>query len=275
MTEKPPKLSDDTILPDQPEGFALPEVPDISQGLSEEAVVGADTSSVYGFMPTSEREYSDAMKQIFAPYRSNERAEASSGDDEYDHLFAEDYDTVEHPIQAAARNEQAGRGVANERTERYSLDKVLSRFDNGDLSHSKVSRIIAKYLPNGERIQSKIAMATIRANPDIRLELAEEFLDRQSYMIKLPERIIKDSNKSPNVTGYDEIGQFSSREYVALLALAKLDGTYDAETESYDQIKVDGKIALPGQEIKYGQNVEYGQHRAASDMVLYYKPTQQ
>jgi hypothetical protein len=57
--------------------------------------------------------------------------------------------------------------------------------------------------------------------------------------------------------GYEDIPSMSSHEYVALLALAKLDGSFNYEGYFQDSIQHDES-----------GNVLLGQHRAAADMML-------
>ena len=107
----------------------------------------------------------------------------------------------------------------------------------------------------GVSIDSQQAMLEVRNNAKLRLELGEYFLNSQAiYEDIMPVRIEENKQKVPGVNGYSQLGRLRSREYVALLTLARLDGTFDKDASNSEQI-------ILGQD---GIAIE-GQHRFASD----------
>src|SRR5487761_1570224 len=80
--------------------------------------------------------------------------------------------------------------------------------------------------------------------------------DRYANAGVMPDRVVRNTGKSPDKGGYP-ISSMTSREYAALLALAMLDGTFnDRKVSSTDSIKeANGQVAQ-------------GQHRSAALRVL-------
>lgn len=74
----------------------------------------------------------------------------------------------------------------------------------------------------------------------------------------MPYRISRDDWKMPNHGGYEDLGgKVRSREYVAKLVLAMLDGTFDTSKSKQDPINTVRGDGL-------------GQHRTAAKQVLSY-----
>ena len=110
------------------------------------------------------------------------------------------------------------------------------------LRDTKIFEIIEQFVP-GVNIQG--IPEQIRSNVDLRYALGKFLIDYVDYdlsgssMAPQPRR---DYSKSPAFPGY---GNMRSREYVALLALSKLDGTFDVAradnvTATYDTVSDDG-----------------------------------
>jgi hypothetical protein len=198
-------------------------------------------------------------QQLFEPYAPVKHTIESSN---YDHLFADIQDTVDGQasIERAAVRETTGRGVSTQDSEKYTQEVVLKRFgDQGDLRNSEISKIIGRHLEAGVSIDSQQAMLEVRNNAKLRLELGEYFLNSQAiYEDIMPVRIKENKQKVPGINGYSQLGRLKSREYVALLTLARLDGTFDKDVSNSEQI-------ILGQD---GIAIE-GQHRFASDSILF------
>lgn len=197
------------------------------------------------------------LEKIFAPVEAEAVVEPN-----YDHLFSLD-EEMDGDISDAGKKEEFRRGSVTKDSEGFTLTEVLPRFDEGgDLSRSEIASIVAGSLDPGTKISSKEAMINIRSNKDLRLALGEYFLRRQELFADvLPARVADSSHyKSPPIPGYDELGKIKSREYVALLALAMLDGTFSpdkARSSDFMDIAPDGKVIR-------------GQHRAAATEILFW-----
>lgn len=94
----------------------------------------------------------------------------------------------------------------------------------------------------------------IKVDRMLRYQLLELFQENIDYAIsherlRVPDQLVFNKIKRPNMPYYEKFGPLQSQEYSQLLALAMLDGTYDPSTETNDPI-------YNGQE-----NVNGGQHR--------------
>ncbi len=124
-----------------------------------------------------------------------------------------------------------------------------------------LNSIIAEFANRGvfKFNDSPAIVEAIRLNPDVRLAVGTALLERvNDISFKLPERVRKNGGKSltRNAVG---ISDLTSREVVALMALAKLDGTFDmTAVRSTD---------MPDHSRASGQDSQ-GQHGQAANIIL-------
>ncbi len=103
----------------------------------------------------------------------------------------------------------------------------------------------------------------MRNNSALRFSVGSHMLDKVNALAektpeKLPLRVVGNGGKMPPAEGlYPRISEMSSREYAALLALAKIDGSFNSAIHPADKIEYDQQgIAT------------LGQHRAAAETIL-------
>ena len=75
------------------------------------------------------------------------------------------------------------------------------------------------------------------------------------YPGSLPENVAANINKAVR-RGTQPVADLKSREYAVIMALSKIDGTYDASSEGADRIEVQNGTAI------------VGQHRFTADLLL-------
>ena len=132
---------------------------------------------------------------------------------------------------------------------------------------AKLRGIVGKYqsqlppLTNVAERNASLANATYH-DPEFRLVVGMHFLGKLQVLahsrdaIALPDRpFVNDPNvkKKPH-KGHPVLDRVTSREAVALLCVAKLDGTFD--------------VTEQGDPVTYGKGGNTGQHRLAADMLL-------
>lgn len=71
--------------------------------------------------------------------------------------------------------------------------------------------------------RDKLVPEFLRSNDDVRIQLGAHLLDKIDEISDLPDKIGNNWSKLPNAPGY---ARMQSRDYVAVLALAMLDGTF-------------------------------------------------
>ena len=149
---------------------------------------------------------------------------------------------------------QRGDGGRRPTPERES--DAASRLTGGILD-DKIEAIIHEFVPAGSKVEETVA--AIRQTPELREELARYFLSKISKSpLAVPRRIAVNTIKDPNHTGYP--ARMYSRDYAALLAISKLDGTYD------ERLSVE-KGTFPEYDPETKEYVT-GQHQAAADFLL-------
>lgn len=178
---------------------------------------------------------------------------------EYDYLFAPDDSygvelTLHQRESANIAAEQRNMVVVTDETRKDALDALQQslRFN------PELNRLISGAHP--EALPGSLAMVdAIRLEPGLRMEIGKYFLDKISRRVAtLPERLRDNTEKSPRRRGYAHIPRLTSREYVALLCLAMLDGSFDSQSAASDPITYDSR-----------GEVEFGQHRSAARDILF------
>ena len=117
---------------------------------------------------------------------------------------------------------------------------------------------IVDLIPPG--VSDEKAVDLIRTNAGIRLRFAEYLTGKLDAIIaerwyQFPSRILQNSEKSPTPAIYGR-RKYTSREYVVLLALSKLDGSFSSDLEELLPKDDHNGVAV------------LGQHRATADMLL-------
>ena len=117
---------------------------------------------------------------------------------------------------------------------------------------------IVDLIPPG--VSDEKAVDLIRTNAGIRLRFAEYLTRKLDAIIakrwyQFPSRILQNSEKSPTPAIYGG-RKYTSREYVVLLALSKLDGSFSSDLEELLPKDDHNGVAV------------LGQHRATADMLL-------
>lgn len=203
------------------------------------------------------------LKSLFQPLLRSEPVE----DPNYDIL-----------IRAVVEDNPAVQEAAN--VYRQELDKAepLQREYDKFVSEATI-KLSAEYLKRALETDSQLAgligslkadfglndpvsvVNAIRTNPDMRLAVGKYMLDKINLFAKkhpddLPDRVRCNGEKAPKglIAEYIKT-RISSREYVALLCLAKLDGSFNGLMADDIEIGSDG-------------NAIVGQHRIAADMIL-------
>lgn len=186
-----------------------------------------------------------------------------------------DYDIL---IRAVVEDDPKVQEAAN--AYRQELDKAepLQREYDKFVSEATI-KLSAEYLERALETDSQLAeligslkadfglndpvsvVNAIRTNPDMRLAVGKYMLDKinlfaEKHPDDLPDRVRCNGEKAPKglIAEYIKT-RISSREYVALLCLAKLDGSFNGLMADDIEIGSDG-------------NVIVGQHRVAADMIL-------
>ncbi|MCE7936917.1 hypothetical protein DYH10_03995 [Candidatus Saccharibacteria bacterium CPR2] len=156
-----------------------------------------------------------------------------------------------------------GREAIDEGTIRSAMHTMAEVLGNDASPISKILREHANKISGGIEPSPNLLMGNmvedVRTNPDLRIEIARATLESIEEHISLfPDRIRRNTEKLPGLTGYPE--RVTSREYVALLCLSMLDGTFQNDrVPKSDNIQYDQE---------YG-SVESGQHRASAEMLLF------
>jgi hypothetical protein len=196
----------------------------------------------------------DERQQIIfdvPPQREDYETDSEIAVDHYNKLLDPNYvdaRTPEQAIEEAAVREPkvAARFVTDE-----SLADSVNLFS--DTIDPTIQAIVSKFLPGKN---GRDAVDGIRTNRALRYGLAQYFLTKiDMNEHNMPGRVLNDQGKTPNFVGYAD-AKMTGREYAALLAISKLDGTFkkDRETNELDR-NPDGSYKT-------------GHHRTAADMIL-------
>jgi len=193
------------------------------------------------------------LERVFQPFPSTESARELP-DDYYAYLLNYTEQRISSVEDAAVRESKAGIRVS-EKTQadaEHVVGQLVGR--SGLLGEFLSDYMIAKGIPSrGDLVRA------VHEDLDVRVGLGRLFLNmleiRSNYML---DRIRRNTQKVSAIPCYSERGPLSSREYVALLALAKLDGTYDKDRER--------------EPVSYNPDgsVRDGQHRWAADELLFH-----
>lgn len=193
------------------------------------------------------------LVELFKSEASPELME-SADEGKYDFLFDPDQEQYLQCMQQHAAD-RSPRPFARSEEAIEAASDVVAQMRNGD---SGIREIIYHYRLDNDSDQ-KISHLLYEDN-DMRYDVGRYLLDKlENDLIVRPNqyglRIRDNTEKKPGARTLPR-DDVTSREYAVLLALAKLDGTYEAAREQ-DTIKRDER----------GEPV-LGQHRAAADSLL-------
>jgi hypothetical protein len=198
--------------------------------------------------------YAQRLEKLFAPLKIEKTAVSEKS---YDALLDPNNFLQNNSIESAAvRTNSKQRGRTTEESLKVAHDEYMKPLLDGakDVAIAKMIQRAAHNMP----LSPDNAMQLLREDSSLRKEIGSYLLDKlKSSTALLPERVARNAQKNANMPGYENIPNMSSHEYVALLALAKLDGTFSYEGYLQDAIQHDAS-----------GNVTLGQHRAAADLIL-------
>jgi hypothetical protein len=204
-----------------------------------------------------QKEREAQLKKVFAPPKTKKDPEEAQ---DYSFLFDEQLPQSTSPEKASRKDPEEVRPITAE-----SVKAASKAIEEALVLDCSIQSILAKHsaIPiQNLRDTAKQKIEHIRlgvlTNPDLRLDLAKHYLKRfESLALRgdLPERVGRSTSKAlPYKIG--DIRNLSSNDYVALLCLSMLDGTFLPEKEDsggYDWQKRTG----------------VGQHRAAARRILF------
>lgn len=149
-------------------------------------------------------------------------------------------------------------------TERSVTPKTQAKSENtlsaALTTNSQLRDLLKQFFIDNADITLPELVKNIHDDVNLRIGIGFLFLkqlDQMAIVGKLPQRLVNNSAKKPDIPGYVDRGTLSSREYASLLAIAMIDGTFDSDKE-----------ALSPQFNERG-DVSDGQHRVAAKMLLF------
>ncbi|MCX6729142.1 MAG: hypothetical protein NTV95_00650 [Candidatus Saccharibacteria bacterium] len=195
--------------------------------------------------------YPQRIEQLFSPVGKKEDKQPDVNP--YDALHDPSINMEDRDVKDAEVRSPKGRGIVTEESLKVARDEYMEPLLQGS-KDIRISEMI-KAAAHNSPLTSEDAMQLLREDSSLRKEVGAYLLAKlEANTAILPERVARNNQKKANMAGYESIPSMSSHEYVALLAIAKLDGSFNYEQD-------------PIQKDKSG-NVLLGQHRAAADMML-------
>lgn len=184
---------------------------EVAEDMGGVAVRSLESSPQDAYLAAREEHY----RRLFAPVAIEEKpAEEVS----YDHLFDPEYEAPKEVRWAASKTEE-GRGIVT--TEgKEKAEQILGEATKID------HRLRVIFEDAVKRVGEDVDLTElVRTDPEVRLSIGKHIIEKiQKHMSMMPERVVNDTEKNPNHSGYSAI---KSREYVALLTLAMLDGSFN------------------------------------------------
>lgn len=183
--------------------------------------------------------YKEALNEryraLFAPIETEDEP---ANEQDYDYLFDPNYEPPKN-VDHSARQKENPRGLVTE----ANKQKAHNVIEEAIVADPKIRRIIEEQT----RLQGESFDPSdlIRTSAEARLAIGTYMLDKISRNLsRMPERVLDDRNKKSDHGGYPEM---KSREYVALLVLSMLDGTFDYSREQHIYDFDDRGVATLGQ----------------------------
>ena len=134
-----------------------------------------------------------------------------------------------------------------------NIEKAQNVFYNAIAHDDMLESIVNEYAESPDMIDE------LRINEAMRCAILEH-LEKKLNNIHpngLPSRVSRNGYKSPNSKGYEHIKNLKSKEYVCMLALSMMDGSFNYSREENIPQSMDG-----------GGKVAAGQHRYAAQLLL-------
>jgi hypothetical protein len=172
----------------------------------------------------------------------------------FDHLFEPDYDASKVSVEdAAVRGPEGRQAVTDE-----SVRSAVQSLNLAKLADDHISRIIAEHNPT--QVSGVELVEKLRTDPELRTHLGKYLMSKfDEYRVAMGDRVQRDVQKRPNYKGYEHLGALRSSEYVPLLAMSMIDGTFIDAREDHEQVKDNGAVTN-------------GEHRQAARLVLTGRP---
>lgn len=202
------------------------------------------------------------LEKLLAPVADINEVTLSSPRPNYDYLHEKDRvkrdQMVSHQSSLGYAREQEARRYTE--VTKQSREDALQVIDRARASDKVIDAILADYQAGNPDKTSLALVEAVRIDTDLRYQLGDYlYSDKMQRLLdidKMPSRISSKINKAPEGRGYTQVGEFSSRMYATVLALAMLDGTYhNNETNDRIELSEDGKRGV-------------GQHRSAAKLLL-------
>lgn len=143
--------------------------------------------------------------------------------------------------------------TGREKTSEESIEEAMSILHTAVQRDATIKRIMEAHL--GEADSEEGLLEALRSDIELRCELGRHFMEKIPTVPYLPERVERnDPNnlKNPNYPGYMAM---TSHEYVAVLALSMIDGSFHTDSEEGIGRNEFGEVT-------------FGQHRHAARQVL-------
>ena len=134
-----------------------------------------------------------------------------------------------------------------------NIEKAQNVFYNAIAHDDMLESIVNEYAESPDMID------VLRINEAMRCAILEH-LEKKLNNIHpngLPSRVSRNGYKSPNSKGYEHIKNLKCKEYVCMLALSMMDGSFNYSREENIPQSMDG-----------GGKVAAGQHRYAAQLLL-------
>lgn len=201
--------------------------------------------------------YSDRFKNIFKPIKEPINSIIHDG---YDYLFSDDQE-LKAEIEIRAKEEDKinkRREILNKYITQVSKEDAKSALEKVEKQDPRIASLISSIAKDKKDIT---VVDLIRNDEEMRFAVATYLSDKLDRDIsenpsKYPKRIVDNGQKSTNANIYED-NTFTSREYTVLLALSKIDGSFNTKLEDNLSQNDQNGIQLIGQH-RYAANVLLG-----------------
>jgi len=241
-----PQLIGSSALQDTVKPF-----PDYRQGLEDMPEPGI----VNQYEAAIPQERAEQLFELPETLRANKQAKREA--DRHDDYMQQFMDPIER---AAHEHAQESRDDLGTKTTDVSRRDAKDALASALWMDAKLSKIIHSYYEQTGSTDPIKVVDALRTNKQLRVAVGKHFLAKTAalvheHILQIPDRVVRNKQKVPK--GLAPVPHLSSTEYVALLCVAMLDGTFDAEQAKSEPI------------VGEGGEVTIGQHRATANMVLH------
>lgn len=240
-----------------PQGERLIASKNISLGALHRYLQGLEKLKVEQSRTPEQKAREDYIARLFQPPQTVPKEQPEA---DFSHLFSDTDEAMHKKVEDAAVQRSHSPQVTEE-----SRQGAISSIAESLLSDTKLQGILnihgaigAKDRDASNQEKLELIRKAILTNPGLRIDLAHHYLARIHNLAvqqDLPERVGRGKQKALYIP-VNGLRHASSEDYVALLCISMLDGTFDPSKESeerYDWL------------LKKGT----GQHRAAARLVLF------